>query len=190
VHEQLKLNIPNIITLARIVAVPVTIWLMLEQMPFAAFWLFAAAGISDALDGFIAKTFNCETEVGAYLDPIADKMLLVGVFVTLGYMGHVPLWLVMLIVFRDLVIVGGALLFETVTRSLEMAPLLISKINTVAQILLAGLVLGAQGYGLELDGFHQALIWSVAATTVLSGVQYVYTWGRKASTIEQQGEDS
>lgn len=185
----LRINIPNLITLARIVAVPVIVWLILDDDLLLAFWLFFAAGVSDALDGYIAKKFDCQTEMGAFLDPLADKALLVTAYLTLGYKGIIATWLVILVVFRDVIIIGGAMLFQAVTQTLQMEPLMISKANTLAQIMLIGVVLGGLGYGLEAEtnAANQILTIIVAATTVASGAAYVYKWGRKASDIERDG---
>tara|TARA_B100001964_G_C14202330_1_gene586461 strand:+ start:1008 stop:1523 length:516 start_codon:yes stop_codon:yes gene_type:complete len=161
------------ITLGRLLAVPVTVWLILNDFIFAAFWLFVAAGISDAIDGFLAKRWNQVTEFGAYLDPLADKALLASVFITLGVQGHLESWLVILVVFRDVMIVGAVVLFQTMVRSLEMDPLFISKVNTLAQIILAALVLGAEGYNVDMGLFMEMMIGIVAVTTMASGLSYL-----------------
>ncbi len=170
---ELDLNIPNMITLGRLLAVPVTVWLILNDFIFAAFWLFVAAGISDAIDGFLAKRWNQVTEFGAYLDPLADKALLASVFITLGVQGHLESWLVILVVFRDVMIVGAVVLFQTMVRSLEMDPLFISKVNTLAQIILAALVLGAEGYNVDMGLFMEMMTGIVAVTTMASGLSYL-----------------
>jgi cardiolipin synthase len=180
------LNLPNLITLARIAAVPVTVWLIVDGHLMWAFWVFVAAGVSDALDGFIAKRFDMETELGKYLDPLADKALLVSVFVTLGVQGYVVNWLVILVVFRDLFIVGGAMLFETMTHSLTMRPLMISKVNTTVQILFAAAVMANAGYGVNLNGAMEVLILATAATTVASGVAYAIEWVRRWTQLEEK----
>ncbi|MFQ6018389.1 MAG: CDP-alcohol phosphatidyltransferase family protein [Kiloniellaceae bacterium] len=177
--------LPNVITLARLLAVPVTVYLILLDQYGPAFWLFIAAGVSDAVDGFLAKRLDVVSEVGAYLDPLADKALLVGVYITLGHMGHVATWLVFLVVFRDLLIIGGALLFQTLTHSLKMDPLYISKVNTAAQITLAAVVLGELGVGFGVPMLSGALVYIVAATTFVSGAGYVIKWGRMALTMER-----
>ncbi len=177
--------LPNIISLARLLAVPVTVYLILQGAYAPAFWLFVAAGISDAVDGFLAKRLGAVSVIGAYLDPLADKALLVSVFVALGYLSHVAMWLVILIVFRDLLIIGGAILFQTLTQSLEMSPLFISKINTAAQIVLACAILAQLSSGWHASGLTQAISYFVAATTFLSGAAYVIKWGSLAVTIER-----
>ena len=179
---ELDLNIPNMITLGRLLAVPVTVWLILNDFIFAAFWLFVAAGISDAIDGFLAKRWNQVTEFGAYLDPLADKALLASVFITLGVQGHLESWLVILVVFRDVMIVGAVVLFQTMVRSLEMDPLFISKVNTLAQIILAALVLGTEGYNVDMGLFMEMMTGIVAVTTMASGLSYLVVIMRRLSS--------
>ena len=180
------MNIPNLISLGRLFAAPVSVWLILDGKMTEAFWLFIAAGISDAVDGFIAKRFNAETALGKFLDPLADKALLVCVYISLGEMGHLATWLVIMVVFRDTLIVGGAILYQTLTDSLTMRPLRISKVNTAVQIALAATVLGALGLDLEASRLIQVLIFVVALTTFLSGAVYVVTWSRMASVMEDE----
>jgi cardiolipin synthase len=149
-----------------------------------AFWLFIAAGISDAADGYIAKRFGAQSELGSYLDPLADKALLVSIYLVLGAEGHLPSWLVIVVVWRDILIIGGALLYHTLTHNLKMEPLFISKANTLAQIVLAVYVMGSSAFGVSFNGLGLTLIWTVAATTVLSGAVYVVGWLRKATSME------
>ncbi len=184
--------LPNLISLARLLAVPVTVYLLLIGSYRAAFWLFVAAGVSDAIDGIVAKRFGATSEVGTYLDPLADKALLVAVYITLGYVDQIAVWLVILIVFRDLLIIGGAILFQTLTQSLKMEPLLVSKTNTAAQIILAGVVLADLGLELStrvvilsLPIVVEVLVYVVTATTLASGAAYVVKWGRMAVTMER-----
>ncbi|MHA1113358.1 MAG: CDP-alcohol phosphatidyltransferase family protein [Alphaproteobacteria bacterium] len=172
-------NLPNLISLGRLMSVPVITWLIMETRMTAAFWLFVAAGASDAVDGFIAKRFDSRTELGAYLDPLADKALLVSTYVTLGITGLLPGWLVTLVVFRDLLIVGGALLVHTLRQTLTMRPLLISKLNTAAQITLAAMVLAEAGLSFAVPDLRLVLCILVAVTTFLSGAAYVIAWGRR-----------
>jgi len=177
-------NLANLISLARLFAVPLIVWLILTGSMGLAFWTFVVAALSDAADGFIAKRFNQATVLGGYLDPLADKALLVSVYVTLGEAGTIDLWLVILVVFRDVMIIGGALLFRLLTRSLTMRPLMVSKINTVAQLTLAGVALGAQGLDLDVGGLVVGLTYVVAATTLISGIAYVVGWARRAAGME------
>ena len=171
--------LPNLISLARLLAVPATVWLILTDRYNSAFWLFVAAGVSDALDGYLARRLDIGSEVGAYLDPLADKALLTSVYVGLGYVGHMPAWLVILVVFRDVLIIGGAMLYHLLTQRLTMQPLFVSKVNTAVQIMLAALVLAQLGFGLDSHGADTMLGYVAAATTVISGVAYIAVWGRR-----------
>ena len=169
-------NIPNLITLARIFAVPLLVWLIIHGSMAAAFWVFVAAGISDALDGFIAKRYGFVSKLGSYLDPIADKALLVSAYITLGQAGHISAWLVILVVFRDVLIIGGTLLFHTLGRPVEMQPLFISKLNTLLQILLIALLLGGLSIGFPDFNILPSLSFFVGLTTILSGLAYLGQW--------------
>lgn len=180
------MNLPNIISLCRLLSVPVAIYLILNGFMQAAFWLFVAAGASDAVDGYLAKRLGQTSALGAYLDPIADKVLLVSVYVTLGLRGQIPDWLVILVVFRDLLIIGGAVVYHLLTQSLRMQPLFISKFNTVAQIALAGMVLAQLGLGLYDERLLAVMIHVVAATTFLSGAAYVVIWSWRLLSLEDE----
>lgn len=178
------LNIPNIITLCRVFAVPFMVWLILKHDLHSAFWLFVLAGVSDGVDGYLAKVMKAQSTLGAFLDPIADKLLLVSAFVVLGVQGLIPLWLVIMVVFRDLAIVIGAGLIELLTHDLKMSPNFSSKINTTVQIVLVAFVLGL--HGLEVGGMEMvlsALVYTTALTTVLSGLIYLYQWGLTISQV-------
>jgi cardiolipin synthase len=169
-------NIPNSLTLVRIVLVPLVVWLIIDHEMTAAFLLFLLAGFSDAADGYIAKRYGWRSELGAYLDPIADKALLVSIYFTLGLAGHLPVWLVIAVVSRDILIVGAVVLSWMLSRPLTMHPLLISKVNTFAQIVLAGLVLAELGLGLGLEPVVKVLIWVTGALTILSAAAYFWAW--------------
>jgi cardiolipin synthase (CMP-forming) len=177
-------NIPNSITLARIVLVPLVVWLIIDHEMFAAFLLFLLAGLSDAADGFLAKRFGWNTELGAYLDPIADKALLVSIYVTLGFAGHLPVWLVIAVVSRDILIVGAVVLSWMLSRPLRMHPLLISKANTFSQIVLAGLVLAELGLGLGLERLVRLVIWVTGTLTIVSAAAYFLAWVRHMARYE------
>jgi cardiolipin synthase len=179
-----RLNIPNMITLARLMAVPFAVWLVMHHLVQAAFWLFVAAGISDALDGFIAKRFDLRTVIGAYLDPIADKALLVSMLVTLGHADYIDSWIVILIVFRDAVVVCGAALYQMLFQDLNVRPLLSGKISTALQFAWVATVLGLAGYGIEAEISLMIFSYAVAAATVYSGASYVIIWGRKVTAME------
>jgi len=172
------LNLPNLITIARILLVPVVVSAIASQQMQIAFFLFLVAGLSDAVDGFLAKRFGMASELGAYLDPLADKVMLVSIYVALGITEAIPRWLVILVVSRDLLIVGGVMLSWILGNPVVVKPLMVSKLNTVAQIVLAGAVLASLGYGFRLAVVEQALTALVAAFTLLSVGFYLREWVR------------
>ncbi|MFZ0694405.1 MAG: CDP-alcohol phosphatidyltransferase family protein [Alphaproteobacteria bacterium] len=179
-------SLPNLISLARLLCVPVVVWLILTGQMRAAFWVFVAAGFSDAADGFIARHFDARTAVGHYMDPLADKALLVSVYITLGLRGALFDWLVIMVVFRDLLIVGGALLFLTLSDDkIKLEPILISKLNTFLQIALATVVLAGLGFGIDTQNAPIYLTYATAATTVLSGAGYIMRWVRGTAAVER-----
>lgn len=179
--------LPNIVTGLRLIAVPIVVTLLLENEFSAAFWLIVAAGLSDGLDGFLAKKLDAVTPLGTYLDPIADKSLLVGVFVTLTYLGLLPGWIVALVILRDLLIVGGVLLSKFfVELALKVEPILISKLNTFLQILLMMFALGQTAVGVDMPYMVSGLIYLVAATTIVSGTLYLARWTSGRETIDEK----
>lgn len=181
------MSIPNLITLGRILLVPVVVWAIASNAMWIAFVLFLVAGVSDAVDGFLAKRFNMTTELGAYLDPLADKALIVSIYLTLGINGDIPRWLVILVVSRDILIVGGIMLSWLMGNPLKIRPLLVSKLNTVAQIVFACVVLGSLGFKIEVPVFKSVLMGLVATLTLLSIAAYLAEWVRHMnSTATEQ----
>jgi cardiolipin synthase len=178
------LSIPNLITLIRILLVPLMVWLIASDAVRVAFWLFVAAGLSDAIDGFLAKRFGMATELGAYLDPLADKAMIVSIYVTLAITGAIPVWLVILVVSRDIMIVSAVILSWLVGRPVRLKPLTVSKLNTVAQILLVAVALGSRGYRFDAEPFLSLLMAVVAALTLLSIGFYVAAWVRHMNSME------
>jgi cardiolipin synthase len=174
----LGLNLPNLISLARLLLVPLEIWLVLVGRYGLAFWILVAAGISDALDGFIAKRFDRRTRLGALLDPVADKAMLISVYITLGVAHQLWTSLVILVVFRDIMIVGGFLLIQVFAVPKHYNPLYISKLNTGVQIILVGFVLARLGLGAAAGWPDVVLSLTVATTTILSGLSYLVRWAR------------
>jgi cardiolipin synthase len=172
------LSIPNLITLGRILLVPVVVWAIASGTMWLAFLLFLVAGVSDAVDGFLAKRFRMTTELGSYLDPLADKALIVSIYVTLGVNGLLPAWLVILVVSRDILIVGGVMLSWLLGSPVAMKPLLVSKLNTVAQIVFACVVLGSLGFHYEVPVLRLVLMGLVAILTLLSIAAYLAEWIR------------
>jgi cardiolipin synthase len=179
-------NIPNALTLGRIVLVPLVIWLIVSREMTGAFILFLLAGISDAADGYLAKRFQWRTELGAYLDPIADKLLLMSIYVTLGFSSHLPAWLVIAVVSRDILIIGAFLLSWMLSRPVPIQPLLVSKLNTFAQIVLAGLVLAELGLGLGLERLVLFLIPVTGALTIISAGAYFWGWLAHMASYEAE----
>lgn len=171
------LNIPNIITFGRLCAVPIAIWITLQHRFEAAFFLFAAAGLSDAVDGWLARRRG-GTALGALLDPMADKALLVSMYVTLAVVNILPDWLAILVVFRDVLIVGGVLVLAVLGQPAQIRPLLISKVNTALQIVLVAVALCFAAFHLTAPVLAGVLIWAVAATTLASGGLYVWKAAR------------
>ncbi len=178
------MSIPNLITLARILLVPVVIWAITSGEMRIAFLLFFAAGVSDAIDGFLAKRFGMVTELGAYLDPLADKAMIVSIYVALGIAQAIPRWLVILVVSRDIMIVGAVILSWLVDKPVALKPLLVSKLNTVAQIALALTVLAALGFQFDAQAVIVTLTALVAALTLLSIAFYVAEWVRHMNAVE------
>ena len=153
---------------------------MLNQRFGAALIVFGIAGFSDALDGYLAKRYNWTSRLGSLLDPLADKLLLLSAFITLAWLHWIPLWLVSLVILRDLVIVSGAIVYHMRIEQLDAAPSLVSKLNTVTQILLVLAVMFTQAIQ-ELPAlWMDVLLYSVLATTIWSGLDYIWTWGRRA----------
>ena len=170
------LNIPNFITLGRIILVPLVVWAIASSQMTVAFVLFAVAGLSDAVDGFLAKRFNMTTELGALLDPIADKALLVSIYVALGITGAIPRWIVILVVSRDFMIVGAMIVSWIMDNPMPVKPLMASKLNTVAQVGFAALVLASLGFGFNASPYDAILMAAVTVLTLWSVALYFIAW--------------
>lgn len=183
------MTIPNIITLLRFLLVPAVVFALLTGEFGWAFAGFLAAGISDGVDGFIARQFDQRSELGAYLDPMADKLLLVSVFVVLGYMAELPLWLVIAVVSRDALIIGGVLLANLMGNPVAMKPLFVSKANTLAQILLALTVLAELAFAYRSGGLRLSLIAAGGLLTVASGAAYLVSWIRHMGGYGEGGTE-
>lgn len=178
------MNIPNIITLGRILLVPFIVWAIASNQMEIAFAIFIVAGVSDAVDGFLAKNFNMTSELGALLDPLADKALLVSIYMALGIWGAVPRWIVILVVSRDIMIVGAVIVSWVFGKPIPMKPLMVSKLNTVAQVAFAALVLASLGFGFDSMPYDLILMALVTIFTLLSVSFYLVEWARHMSTIE------
>lgn len=179
------MTIPNLITIGRLLLVPVIIWLTLIGQPVTAFTVFVIAGVSDAIDGFLARQFDLHSDLGAYLDPIADKALLVSIYVALAVIAEIPLWVTIAVVSRDMLIVGGVLLSWMLGRPIAMAPRAVSKINTAMQIVLAAVVLGDLAFTIDLSAFRTLLIYLVGISTAASAAVYMVEWLRHMGTTPE-----
>jgi len=173
-------DLPNLISFARILLTLPIVWLLYEREFSYALILFAVAGFSDGLDGFLAKHFHWQSHLGGLLDPLADKALLMSSFLVLGGLGLIPIWLVILVVFRDLTIMGGALYYHFSVEEVDARPMLISKLNTLLQILLVLLMVTDAGPYPLPRLLLQVLIWLTGLTTLVSGALYVWVWSNKA----------
>ncbi len=172
------MTIPNLISIGRLLLVPRIVWLIVAGQFGAAFLFFLVAGVSDAIDGFIARTFDLRSDLGEYLDPIADKALLVSIYITLAYVGALPAWLAILVVSRDLLIVGAVVLSWMLGEPVATKPHWVSKVNTLFQISLAAFVLGDLALALDLTTVRLVAVYAVAALTVASGAVYLIDWVR------------
>jgi cardiolipin synthase (CMP-forming) len=166
------MTLPNLITLLRILLTPVLVWLLLDHRMKQALLIFLIAGFSDALDGLIARVFHQKSRLGAYLDPLADKLLLVSSFILLGHMKKIPYWLVTITVSRDAIIVLGIVTLMLHQLRVEIKPLLLSKLNTLLQLLTIFVVLGSVYFSLPPWGL--TLLFSITAmSSIASGLHYI-----------------
>ena len=172
------MTIPNIITIVRFLLVPGVVLALLTDRMEWAFAGFVTAGVSDAVDGFIARQFNQRSELGAYLDPMADKLLLVSVFIVFGFMGELPLWLVIAAVSRDALIIFAVVLSTVMGRPVVVKPLFVSKANTFVQILLAAAVLAELAFQVDFGPVRPALVIISGLLTVASAAAYLVAWLR------------
>lgn len=167
------ISIPNILTLVRILLTPVLVILLLRDLFSMALLVFAIAGISDGLDGLIARYLNQRTTLGAYLDPAADKLLLISSFVALAILGVIPAWLTVIVIARDVIIMLGLAIFILTEKQYEINPTLASKCTTTAQILTVLISLYDPTH-VKIAMLYPALLWSTAILTILSGLHYIY----------------
>ena len=172
------MNLPNLVTTGRVLLVPIVVWAIISGQMLIAFWLFVIAAFSDAVDGFLAKRLGATSEFGAYLDPLADKAMLVSIYVTLGIAELLPRWVVIAVVSRDIMIVGAVVVAWLAENPLTIRPFLVSKLNTLAQILLAGLVLAANGFAFDAGIALTVALVAVGVLTGLSAAAYLAAWTR------------
>lgn len=173
-------DIPNALSMLRMTLAIPSALLLLQERYNAALLIFLAAGLSDGLDGYLAKHFGWRSRLGSILDPLADKLLLVTNYIVLGWLGWIPLWLVVVVISRDIIVVSGALTYHAWIGRYEMAPSLVSKLNTTMQIVLVLVVVASLGLWSVPEWLLDWLVYTVLATTAWSGVDYVWTWGLQA----------
>jgi cardiolipin synthase (CMP-forming) len=181
---------PNILSALRLVAAPIAAWLIFTGEDFAALCVFGLAGLSDAADGFLAKRFGLASRFGAWLDPAADKLLMLASFLTLTFVKAVPLWLTGMVIGRDLAIVLGVLLAKLLGMPLEVKPLMVGKVSTVAQVLYIALVLLLLTLHEPPPGIERAGEAAVTLLTVWSFLAYTQVWFKAAFRRVPQGDGS
>jgi cardiolipin synthase len=181
------MNIPNAITLLRIAMVPLFVYLTLHGFFDISIWLLLAAGVSDCLDGFIARRFNMKTFLGSVLDPLADKTLITASVISLSWVGLLPVWLAGAVVVRDLVIVSGAVTYYRRAGSIVMEPTLLGKASTFLQFILIFAVLGSRTALFPAGDLLPYLFGATLLATIVSGIQYVVVWGRKGADLNTGG---
>ena len=169
-------SLPNFITITRLILTPAAITMVAEERWRAAFLIFVIAGVSDALDGWLAKTFHLQSELGAVLDPLADKALIISIYIALAIVDGLPAWLAIAVVSRDAMIVGGVLVACFLSRPIKVRPHFSSKVTTAAQLLLAGVVLASNAYDIRSEPLEGFLVASVTALTVASASVYLWLW--------------
>ena len=184
------MTIPNLISISRLFLVPLTIWLISTDKTVWAFIVFVLAGITDAVDGFLARQFNMGSQLGTYLDPLADKALLVSIYVTFAVLAEIPVWLPILVVSRDVLIVGGVLLAWMLGAPVAVHPRRISKLNTLAQITLAALVLGDLAFPGDISAIREVMVYVVGALTLASAAVYAHDWSKHMSADHGPGSRS
>ena len=181
-------NIPNALSFARLVATPLIGWLIATRHMEAAFYVFILAGVTDALDGYLARRLNLQTDMGRIIDPLADKALLVTTYIMLGVIHYLPTWIVILVVGRDFLIVLAYGISNLFGVRIKPEPVILSKLNTTLQIALVAFVLLQSGYELAMGGFIELLLYATALTTILSWLQYLTLWLVTRGTMDKKSD--
>lgn len=180
-------NIPNLLTGIRLLLIPMLLYLLYTGNFHGSLYLIILMGLTDALDGWLAKRLDCVSRFGEFFDPICDKLMLVSVTVLLAYMELLPVWLVLLIIVRDLIIVVGGTTYYLCVEKFRASPSMLSKANTFFQLLLVVIVIYSQINAIPQQWIG-GLINIVALTTLLSGLGYIWTWG--ISAVKAKTEES
>ena len=167
------MNVPNTLTILRILSIPVFVIFLLYDRFFFALLIFIGAGITDGLDGWIARVFNQRTTIGAYLDPIADKLMLTTAFIVLAILEIIPSWLTVIVIARDVIILLGILMLFLTSHKVEIKPIFLGKASTVMQLVTIAWALVTQ-FSMVMKSIFPAIIWVTAGLTVLSGLFYIY----------------
>jgi cardiolipin synthase len=184
--EYAGMNVPNAITILRIMFVPLLAYLLLHGEYRAAIWVLLVAGLTDALDGLIARRFNLCTDLGAVLDPLADKLLIITSVLALAWVRLLPGWLAIVIVARDMIIIGGATAYYLRAGQLHMNPSLPSKLNTFVQICMVLLILGRAAGMVKAASWLPVLFGCALFTTIFSGIHYIVIWGQKGAALKKK----
>ena len=182
--------LPNMLTVGRMIVVPPIVWLLLNGQYQWALALAIFAGVSDLLDGWLARRFDWQSSFGSFADPLADKLLMMATYLTLGWLGELPWWLILLVVFRDLVIVGGGMIYHIRFEKVVAEPTQLSRFNTFCQVFLMWFVL-VRLAGVPFPPEAQiGLVWLVGFMAVVTLIQYVWIWSRRAVRISRQRRQS
>lgn len=184
-----KSDIPNIISALRVLLIFPTVWMLLNHEYQSALWLFALAGFSDALDGWLARKYSWKSHLGGWLDPLADKAMQISVYVSLAWLQLIPVWLLIAVIGRDLVIITGGLFYYYKFEKVDASPTMLSKLNTLLQILLVLIILVHHSLYTFPDSVLNGTIYTVFVITILSGLNYVFTWSSRAIRIRQGSND-
>lgn len=172
--------LPNAISLLRIALIVPILLFIVEERYALALVLFLVAGFSDGIDGYLAKRYDWHTRLGALLDPVADKLLVAGTFIVLAYTHHLPVWLAVVVIARDVIIIGGATAYNFLVKPVQGEPTRISKLNTALELLLLLFVLSRAAFDWPASITITILGAAVLVTVVISGVDYVWSWSRRA----------
>ena len=173
-------SIPNLISVVRLLLIVPTIWCLVKGYTEIALILFMFAGASDGVDGYLARRYQWQSRLGGFLDPMADKTMMISILIALAWLQEVPLWLVALVISRDIIIVLGSMAYYFFIGHYAASPILISKITTVAQIFYVTAILFAMAELINVEWLLNGLQYAVVVSTILSGCAYVVIWGRKA----------
>lgn len=183
------MNIPNFLTIARILLIPLMVIFLLDGELSSAFWVFVVAGITDGLDGFLARVLHQKTDFGAFIDPLADKLLLLTCYISLAVLNFLPKWLAVLVVSRDVLICGGIGVLMLYNRNFAIRPSMISKITTLLQLLTVAFHLGQRHIGPFLE-YRTLIIFLTAGFTILSGGHYLWRGFRILGAPNEATRDS